>query len=63
MLQYIRQLSVLVDNGSPYRNCAAVAGDFRICVGSAATFWQLLYQLEFFYFSVVGLSAKRLHSH
>jgi hypothetical protein len=51
-----------VDDHSLHRDCAAVAGDFRICVGAAATSRQLLYQLEFLYFPVVGLFAERLHS-
>ncbi len=50
------------DDHSLHRDCCAVAGDFRICVGVAATSRQLLYQLEFLYFPVVGLFAERLHS-
>ncbi len=46
-----------VDDRSLHRDCAAVAGDFRICVGAGATFRQLLHHLEFFYLSVVGPSA------
>jgi hypothetical protein len=51
-----------VDDRSLYRDCTAVAGGFRICTGTAATIRQLLYQLEFCCFSLLGLSVERLHS-
>jgi hypothetical protein len=45
-----------------HRDCAAVACDFRICVGAAPAFRQLLHQLEFFYFPAVGVSAECFHT-